>query len=236
MGSGAAEAAESLVRPESVPGSFSANVAFTSEYYFRGISQTDDAPALQGGIDYELPLGDMATYLGAWASNVDFNEAAGVDGATIEIDWFGGLRGSIGETGITWDVGMIYFTYPGADDSLNYDFVEAQGSLGYDFGIVALTASINATSDNYADSGDAFYPKLAAEIPVGQYLTLGAYVARYNVENNTAFAQPDYTEWNVSGSVGLAGFDVAVTFSDTSIDGDRDGIGPAVLFSVSRSF
>ena len=113
-----------------IPGTFSANVGLTSEYLFRGLSQTDDAPALQGGFDYEVSLAKpVALYLGVWGSNVDFNEGAGVDGATIEIDWYGGLRGNIGDTALGWDVGFIYYSYPGAASSLNYDFIEAQAAL-----------------------------------------------------------------------------------------------------------
>jgi uncharacterized protein (TIGR02001 family) len=84
-----------------IPGTFSANVALTSEYRFRGLSQTDDAPAIQGGFDYEIEVvKPAALYLGAWASNVDFNEGAGVDGATIEIDLYGGIKGSHGDSGL----------------------------------------------------------------------------------------------------------------------------------------
>lgn len=73
IGSVAARAAEN----SSFPGAFSANVAITSEYYFRGLSQTDDAPALQGGFDYEVGLAKpVALYLGAWGSNANGNEEA----------------------------------------------------------------------------------------------------------------------------------------------------------------
>ena len=65
-----------------IPGTFSANVALTSEYLFRGLSQNDDAPAIQGGFDYEVEVAKpVSLYAGAWGSNVDFNEASSVDGA-----------------------------------------------------------------------------------------------------------------------------------------------------------
>jgi uncharacterized protein (TIGR02001 family) len=221
-----------------VPGTFSANVGLVSEYYFRGISQTDDAPALQGGFDYEISLAKPVTaYVGVWGSNVDFNEGAGVDGASIEIDYYGGLKGNIGDTGIGWDVGFIYYSYPGAASNLNYDFIEAQAALSYDFGIAAVTASINWSPENFGDSGTATYPKLAVVVPVGKTgLTLSGYVARQNIENNTAFGAPDYTEYNLSVGYSLAGFDMSVAYSDTSISPSGDGKEEAVLFSVSRSF
>lgn len=222
-----------------IPGSFSANISLTSEYYFRGLSQTDDAPAIQGGFDYEVPLGEpVGLYLGVWGSNVDFNEAAGVDGATIEIDWYGGLRGNIGDTGISWDVGFIYYTYPGADSSLDYDFIEAQAAIGYDFGVAAVTASVNYSPENFGDSGAAFYPKLAVDVPVPgiKDLTLSGYVAKQYIDDEAVFGSPDYVEWNIGIGYSVAGFDFAVNYTDTDIDPSSDANDAMVLFSVSRSF
>jgi uncharacterized protein (TIGR02001 family) len=74
MVSGAARAADSLIDAKMIPGSFSANVSVVSEYFFRGLSQTDDAPALQGGFDYSVELAKpISLYAGVWGSNVDFN-------------------------------------------------------------------------------------------------------------------------------------------------------------------
>ena len=222
----------------SIPGTFSGNVSLTNEYYFRGISQTDDAPAIQGGFDYEVDLAKpVALYLGVWGSNVDFNEAAGVDGATIEMDWYGGLRGKLGETGLGWDVGFIYYSYPGADSSLNYDFIEAQGALSYDFGVAAVTGSINWSPDNFGASGKAFYPKLAVDVPLAKTgVTLSGYVAKQFIEKEATFGSPDYLEWNISLGYTLAGFDLSLAYSDTDISPSVDGKAEAILFSVSKSF
>lgn len=236
----APQAAEPLIDEKSFPGEFSANVGLHSEYYFRGISQTDDAPALQGGFDWSATIDDgtgIGVYLGVWGSNVDFNEAAGVDGATVEIDYYGGLTGDVGSTGVSWDVGFIYYSYPGADSSLNYDFIEAQGALSYDFGFASATASLNYSPENFGNSGTAFYPKLGVDVPVGKYLTLSAHVAKQYIEDNATFGQPDYVDWSVGATVNIAGFDVNLTWSDTDLSeaqcGDACGM---VLLSVSRSF
>ena len=231
---GLASAAEPLVEESAIPGEFSANVALTSEYYFRGLSQTDDAPAIQGGFDYSVDIAPPASlYLGVWGSNVDFND--GADGATVETDLYGGLNGSIGDTGISWDAGLIYYAYPGAASSLDYDFYELQGSLGYDFGVASTTASLNYSPDNFGDSGKAYYPKLALEVPVGP-VTLDGYIARQYIEKNDVFGVPDYTEWNLSATTSIAGFDATVAYSDTNISGDPDGQTGAVIFTIARSF
>jgi uncharacterized protein (TIGR02001 family) len=248
-GAAAAYAAEPLVKSEDFPGKFSATVGFTNEYYFRGLSQTDDAPALQGSLDYALDLvkdagwsKDISFYLGAWGSNVDFNESTGpgaspgIDGATIEIDLYTGAKGTLGAVPIGWDVGVIWYTYPGADDQFGYDYWEYKIALSYDFGFLSTTASYNYSPNFFAESGDGHYPKFAIAVPVMGKVDLGAYIARQWVERNDRFATRDYTEWNISAKVNVVGFDLSVAYSDVNVPGNVDGKKEAVLFAVSRTF
>jgi uncharacterized protein (TIGR02001 family) len=111
-----------------------ANVALTTEYVFRGISQTSEGPALQGGFDLTCGI----FYMGVWASNLDWGGTGlfGFSGndavANIEMDWYMGIKPVTGR--ITWDLGVIYYTYPnsaklgvnalGAVDSREYNYVE----------------------------------------------------------------------------------------------------------------
>src|SRR3990170_445709 len=73
-----------------LPGNFAANVGLFSDYTFRGISQTRERPAIQGGLDWSMDTGfkDVGVYLGAWGSNVKFSDGGE---ATAEFDWYGGL-------------------------------------------------------------------------------------------------------------------------------------------------
>lgn len=232
-----AETAEPLVAEKDIPGKFSANVALTSEYFYRGLSQTDDAPALQGGFDYNFDVAKgVGAYLGVWGSNVDFNEGAGVDGATVEVDIYGGFSGAVGSTGLGWDMGFIYYAYPGAAGSLDYDFVEVQGALSYDFGFASSSLSLNYSPDFFGGSGAAWYTKLGVGVPVGRKLDLAAYLARQDIEKEDVYGQPDYWEWNLSATVNLAGFDLTVAYTATDIAGNPDGADDMVLFTVSRSF
>ncbi len=84
----------------------SANVALATEYVFRGYSQTAEGPAIQGGFDATCGI----FYAGVWASNLDW-EAAGID---IEMDWYAGIKPVTGR--ITWDLGIIYYSYPKSPD------------------------------------------------------------------------------------------------------------------------
>jgi uncharacterized protein (TIGR02001 family) len=84
---------------------FTGNIALVSDYRFRGISQTRNGPAIQGGVDYtNVPTG---IYLGNWDSNVSSTLYPNGNGA--EMDFYGGWRHSWGDWGI--DVGGLYYYY-----------------------------------------------------------------------------------------------------------------------------
>ena len=80
-----------------------ANVALSTDYMYRGISQTDSTPALSGGFDYSHESG---FYAGLWASNVD---SAFYSGANIEIDTYFGYGG--GNENWAYDVGFLCYFY-----------------------------------------------------------------------------------------------------------------------------
>ena len=104
----------------------SANIATVSNYYFRGITQTSDNAAIQGGIDYSHESG---LYAGTWLSNIDFG---GKENA--EVDLYAGFGNDIGDTGFSYDVGIIYYWYPGAGGEQqgdDIDYAELYGSLGW---------------------------------------------------------------------------------------------------------
>ena len=80
------------------PGTFSANAGLVTEYRFRGLDQSSQKPAIQGGIDWSMETGlnDTSVYLGTWGSNVDFGDG---DKASAEIDYYGGITGSFMNVG-----------------------------------------------------------------------------------------------------------------------------------------
>ena len=221
---------EPLVKADGFPGEFSANVSLTNEYFFRGISQSDDQPAIQGGFDYDVGLADgVGVYAGVWGSNVNFTDAV------LELDWYGGLKGEV--KGFSWSAGFIYYYYPGTDSALNYDFWEAAFSLGYDFGVAAVTAGVNYSPNYFADSGNATYYSLGVDVPVGKYLTLHGTVGKQDIQKNANFGTPDYVDYSVGASVNLVGFDVKLAYTDTDMKkSECDDLCGAVVLSVSRSF
>ncbi len=154
------------------PHSISANIGAVSNYIWRGVSQTQDGPAVQGGLDYAHSSG---FYLGTWASNVDWNNDGAPQDVTIAIDpttqlpytdangnWTGvtsgssssssptyeldvytGFGGSINDD-LSYDLNLIYYAYP---DGRNNDFAEVGASGTYKW----LTAGISYTFYGQAD-------------------------------------------------------------------------------------
>ncbi len=226
----AAQAVEPLIDAKALGGELTANVAVVSEYRFRGIAQSDDTPALQGGFDFKHGSG---AYVGIWGSSVNFNDG---DQATVELDYYGGIAGQV--RGVSWDVGVIYYDYPGAASALDYDYLEFKGSLGYDFGVAAATGTIFYSPDFFAGSGDAVYLSGDVKVPVGKKVTLGLHVGHQDVEKNAVFVLPDYTDYSASLTVNLAGFDVTAAYIDTNISKGKcaDGCDGTLWLSVSRTF
>ena len=239
IGGLAAAAAMSLattgaLAEDDFPGEFSANVALTTDYVFRGISQSDDEPAIQGGFDWSHESG---FYLGTWASSLDFQ---GVDSDGIELDWYGGFANEF--NGISHDVGALYYQYPGAgDDGDVFDFVEVYGSLGYDFEIIAVGADIAYSPDFFGDSGDAFYFGGTASIPLPEGFAIDGGFHRQTIDDNAAFGTPDYNTWDVGLTYTFLGFDLDLRYVDTDLSasecfGGSEVCDAQAVFTVSRSF
>ncbi len=218
---------------DSIPGDFSTTIGFVSEYSFRGLSQSDEHPALQGSIDWNH---DSGFYAGVWGSNVDFNDD---DEASVEADLYAGYSGEI--DGFTYDLGAIYYAYPGADSDLDYDFVEGAFSLGYDFDVLALSAAVNYSPDYFAGSGDATYLASYVDVPLSflPYDTkLSGNVGHQWVDDNDAFALEDYTDWGIGLSMNVEGFDLGLKYIDTDLDETSDcadGCAERVIFSISKT-
>jgi uncharacterized protein (TIGR02001 family) len=105
---------------------YSFGVTGTSDYVFRGQTQTDGDPTIQGTVN----LGYGIFYAGVWGSGLDFG--GGADGigsdAEVELDWYAGIKPTWGKA--TFDFGVIYYTYPGASDSiLELDYVELKAGV-----------------------------------------------------------------------------------------------------------
>ncbi|MGB5539437.1 MAG: TorF family putative porin, partial [Gammaproteobacteria bacterium] len=153
----------------------SGNVALVSDYAFRGVSQTDEQIAIQGGFDYAH---DSGLYVGTWASNVDSTFFGGPRDPQIELDIYAGYAGEMAN-GIGYDVGILRYEYPGGDfgpgsspDTPDTTELYASGSMA------GFTVSLNY-SDELAfvgSSESAWYLAAGYEMELPQGFGLALHV------------------------------------------------------------
>ncbi len=222
-----------------------ATAAAVSDYSFRGISQTDNNPALQLGVEGAMKVNDYFTgYVSLWGSNVDFIPNVD-DGAHAEIDFTVGFRGAV--AGVGYDVKYILYNYPGATKNLNYDYREVAAALNYDFGFVIPTVGINYSTNYFGNSGDAAYYYAGVKVPLSfiPYDTrILANIGKQNIDKNAVFGTPDYKDWNVGLFATFFGIDVGVQYVDTDLKASecfgggaaKDLCDARAIFSVGYTY
>jgi uncharacterized protein (TIGR02001 family) len=161
------------------------NVAGTTNYEFRGVSQTDNKAALQGGADATLGL----FYAGVWASNVKF---AG-DKADVEIDTYGGIRPTFG--GVAFDFGAIHYGYLGEASGVQDDYWEFKGAASKAFGRFTPGVAVYYSPDFFAKTDTGWYYEVNGAFAVTPKLSISGAVGRQDV----SYAG-DYTTWNVGAA------------------------------------
>jgi uncharacterized protein (TIGR02001 family) len=128
--------------------SFSVNIAGTTDYVFRGISQNLEDPTVQGGGDATCGM----FYAGVWASGVDFvpgSNGTGSGDGYVEVDLYAGIKPTWGP--LTFDLGVIYYAYPGGESLAQFD-----GSLNK-LDYVELKLGASGTWNNFTVGGTAFW-------------------------------------------------------------------------------
>lgn len=177
------------------------NVAVTSDYVFRGASQTDEEPALQGGVDLTFESG---FYAGAWASNVDFG-----DDTDAEVDLYAGFRTEAG--GFAFDLGAIAYLYVNAPDLTDdYDYVEIKAAASRAVGPVTLGAAVYYSPDFFGIDDGATYVEANASFTPAPKWTVNAALGYQYLD-----VTDDYSTWN-------AGVAYAIT-DNIIIDGRYHG-------------
>ncbi len=203
---------------EEAESNLSWNLSLTSDYVFRGVTQTDRDPALQGGADYKF--GSSGWYIGVWGSNVDFVDPIGPD---IEVDTYVGYNTDLNDSW-NFDAGLYRYNYIGENDGYgNIDYNELIGKLTYK---EWLTFTL-AYSDDYVNSGDSeIYYNVAGSWDIGHGFSLNAGVGYTDIDNTDGL-----TDWNIGVSRSFGPIEAALNYYDTDADGPR--LSDAVVLSLS---
>jgi uncharacterized protein (TIGR02001 family) len=166
----------------------------TSDYIFRGISQTRSRPAAQANVEIIHP--GSGVYIGSFVSNAQF---PGYD-VTTEIDLFGGIRFPLG--GFNLDIEGIWYHYAGLTrrgGQPRLDYVEAILRASRSFGPVTLLATLGASPNYFSTSGTGIYFEGGADWQTGLWgLTLGGRLAHQMIGRPANFGASNYTWWGVN--------------------------------------
>ncbi|MEO8365431.1 MAG: TorF family putative porin [Pseudoxanthomonas sp.] len=181
------------------------SVAATSDYTFRGVSQTDEKPALQASITYTAPIG---FYVGAWASNVDFG-----DDTDAEIDTYIGYNTDLGDEFVNLDVLLNRYNYVGGSGSndLAYNELITKLTVG---GHVNFT--VGYTNDVYNSGEKGWYYAVGGDVTLPWDLGLSAGIGHSTFDGGVA---RDYTDYSVTLSKSWGAFTVGLGYVGTNNDG-----------------
>jgi uncharacterized protein (TIGR02001 family) len=217
------------------------NVGLFSQYIFRGLTQTNNKPALQGGFDVNHKSG---LYIGGWSSNVSWLRDNGANsyyntGGSLEIDLYGGFKTELGITGLGIDLGALQYYYPGAHNTNlpKANTTELYGALSYGWLQAKLSGVVSKDAWGFGKAGDGtghdadgtYYAELNANVPIGEYMGAGnlkglsglLHIARQDFRglNNSPAS---YNDWKL----GLQntfdnGVVVGAYYTDTNIKNDN---------------
>jgi uncharacterized protein (TIGR02001 family) len=239
---GALIPAASFAEDAKSPYTFTGNIGVATQYIFRGLSQTNREPAVQGGFDFSHETG---FYVGNWNSNINWlTDSRAYSSSSIEMDFYGGWRTTFMDD-FTFDVGTLYYAYPG---NINRDFLggqccasantwEGYFSVGWKWITFKNSFSLLSNTFGVRNSAGTWYGDLTAAYPIADYgVTLIAHVgyqyymgSNFGTSNNKLFS---YGDWKVGANYDLGKLapwlnatTVGVFYTDTW-DADSSVYGP----------
>lgn len=215
------------------------NISLVSDYRFRGLTQTFEEPALQGGFDYAHPSG---FYAGNWNSSISDTFFAG---SPLEMDFYAGYKPTFGD--ITLDLGILYYYYPGSNApapiSGRIDNTELYAGATWKW----LSAKyFHAVSDFFGvpDTKGSNYIDLTASFTFGAGWGVVGHIGHQKVKNASAL---DYTDYKIGVTKDIRGWVLGAALVDTDAEdagytftsggGKTMNVGDStVVFSVSKTF
>ena len=215
-----ATAADAPASPHTITG----NMGLYSQYVFRGVKQTDGDPALQGGLDYGHSSG---FYLGTWASNVSVLRDMGAysGGGSLEWDFYGGFKGTFGKSDFGYDVGLLYYYYPGtvAPGLVKADTLELYGAVSWKWLSAKYSYSLDNKTFGVPNSDGTWYLDLSANFPVNDKFSIQAHygIQEFNGStpagvSNDSFAS--YKDWKIGATYTLPkDFTIGAFYTDTDM-------------------
>lgn len=188
----------------------SGSLSLTSDYVFRGVSQSGERPALQAGVRIESEAG---FYGSAWASRVDF---ANAPSASAEIDYVIGVRRKLGDDWVG-DANATWFTYAGAPELDYLEWIATATWRDRHWIMLGVSSDVFATGRHgtYVQAGTRLplNDALRIELAGGYYRLHDAYARDYgHAQATLAWLPTSRVELRLSGH--LPDHNARVLFGD----------------------
>lgn len=206
---------------------FTGSLVATSNYEFRGLSQTLNDGAIQFNARIDHSSG---VYAGIFMSGVNFG-----DGDTdLETDLFAGYAFPLTDS-LTLDLSAIYYTYPGSKFDALYDYVEGVAALTYSLGDSFHGATVNVkgaiSPEFFGRSGTGEWLGAGFNVPVQDWISVSGNVGYQWVENNANFLLPDYFHYDIGATLAFSKFSLDVRYYGTDIDGLDEKLVGSLAFN-----
>lgn len=200
------------------PHTFTANVGLFSQYVFRGLAQSNEKPALQGGVDYSHVSG---VYIGTWLSSISwFSDVNTGNSSSLEWDGYAGYKKSWPH-GLTSDIGYLHYHYPGSYAALpagvqkpNTD--ELYAGVGWKWASLKYSHAIGDLF-GVPDSKGSYYLDLTMTVPLPKQLSLAVHAGRQTFDGAGNDALYSYEDYRTALSYAFgAGWTVGAAYTHTT--------------------
>lgn len=212
------------------------NLGATTDYRYRGISQTRLKPTVQGGIDFSHKSG---FYLGAWGSGIKWIKDGGGD-ASVELDLYGGYKATVGA--VSYDLGVLTYQYPSNKLNPSANTTELYGAATLGPATLKYSHSVSNLF-GFANSKNSGYLDLSASFDLGDGWSLAPHIGRQRVAHNSLYSYTDYSlavNKDIDGlvlSATLVGTDADQAAYTTSAAAGGKFLGKSgLLLSVKKNF
>lgn len=199
-----------------------ANIGVTSNYLWRGVTQSGSDASVSGGLDYS---NDSGFYAGTWVGSLDDGDEPVGGGSAFdgsETDLYFGFAGDISE-GVGYDVGYIYYHYSTQEDA---DFSEIYASVSASVVTVGAAYTVDSQVDDAAGSGEQYiegdvYIYGSVGFDLSDEFSLGATIGNYAFDDDgEGGAELDYTHYQVDLTKSTESMgDFTFTISSSDVDG-----------------
>ncbi len=211
---------------------FGWSVTATSDYLFRGQTQTGHDFAVQGGLTLNHASG---FYAGVWASNVDFG-----NGTDAELDFSAGYAFDLSDN-LTLDLNVTYYTYINAPANSKYNYAEFASTLTYSLDAFSIYGKVAYANDFFGGAGPATWIGAGTGYEFTDWLKASGNIGYQWYDNNLLVGADDYFHYDIGLTLSQEPFALDLRYYDTSLSkaqcfGGTNACSPRFVVALSLSF